>query len=460
MENSGDNGFKEQVFPRSYPNRREFLKLSAIGAIAAVGTPVAAARLGILGSQARILGRGNAEPGRIVLLHDAAMNGHLATIDRDRVEITVHLGIRLLTGIDDTATAFASLFPGLYSGSSFAIKVNCLGPTDTRWEVVRGVVSGLSRMLGGTYDVSQVTIFDPHNLHSHGYDESEFTFNGNCPLISHTHNASGSGYYVWENHELSRYILNCDYVIDIPVLKCSAVANNEITIALKNHYGSCSPQNLCGDIPGMLALNADPNIKDKTCLVLTDAIRATFHGNCSQPPQIWSNYPEETPNTLFFTSDPVTNEYWGRDIINAQRVASGYAPKPCPWIEQASEEPYDLGISNPDLMTVINYDPASVNAEPSALLGATFLAPNVPNPFSNQTTLRFRMAKPGRASLHIVDVSGRVVRSLAARDFAEGYCAVQWNGRDSRGSQMPAGVYLARLEAGGQVRSRRIILAR
>ena len=460
MGNTGEGGPGGHTHRLSPPNRRDFLKLSALGALAAVGTPYAAEHLAALGRQAERMGRGNALPGRIVLLHDAAMNAHSPTIDRDRVELAVHLGVRLLTGSDDTAAAFESLFPALHSGSTFAVKVNCIGPTDTRWEVVRGVVSGFAQMLGETYDVSQVTIFDPHNLHAHGYDESEFTFNGNYPLISHSGNASGSGYYVWENHELSRYILECDYVIDIPVLKASGVENNQITGAFKNHYGSCSPQNLCNDIPGMLTLNADPNVKDKTCLVLTDALRGVFYGNCCQPPQVWSNYPEGTPNTLFFATDPVTNEYWARDIINAQRIADGYPPKPCPWIEEASKEPYDLGISDPDLMTVINYDPACVHDQPGTLLGGTFVAPNVPNPFSEQTTLRFRMARPGHAKLQIVDAAGRSVRRLARGDFPAGYSAIRWNGRDSRGRRAVAGIYFVQLKVGAMVKSRRIIMTR
>ncbi|MBD3334451.1 MAG: DUF362 domain-containing protein [Candidatus Eisenbacteria bacterium] len=443
----------------AHSSRRDFLKLSALGAIAGVVSPAMAQGLFQPGRQ-RGIDRGNAMPGRIVMLREPEMDGHLSTIDKERVAEVVHAGIRILTGVDDTAAAFESLFPGLHSGSTFAIKVNCLGITDTRWEVVRGIVSGLAAMLGGTYDVSQVVIYDRHNLHSHGYDESEFTFNGNTPLISHTNNASGSGYYVWENHQLSQYILDCDYLINVPALKCHNNGNNQITIALKNHYGSCDPASLCGDIPGMLAVNADSNVKVKTNLVVTSALRGTYWGGPGDYWQEWNLYPELTPNSIFFSTDPVTNEYWARDLINAQRIAMGYSEKPCPWVEDASEPPYELGISDPDQMTVINLDAAGVVDDAGRLSGGTFFTANVPNPFAESTTLRFRLERGGPVSLRILDAAGRSVRDLGTRWYAAGRNAAAWNGRDAKARRVAAGVYFAHLQAGSISRTRRIIVAR
>jgi hypothetical protein len=465
MEDSRDKISSDQFPFKSHPSRREFLKLSALGVLTFVGNPARASQLVEFDPQPRSLGRGNGIPGRIVICHDPPMGGHNPTIDKHRVEASVHQSISFLTQIhDDIGAAFESLFPGVHAASTFAIKVNCIGPTSTRWEVARAVVSGLSQMLGGTYNVSQVTVFDRNNLGIHGYDESEFTFNGNHPLLSSTNNANNSGYYVWgsepNGYELSRYLLNSDYVIDIPALKSHTNGNNQITVAMKNHYGSCEPSDLCGNIPGMLTLNSDPNVKDKTGLVITDGLRGTFHGGPGEPPQYWSNYPEGTPNTVLVTTDPVTNEYWAREIINAQRSASGYSPRPCPWIEQASQTPYEIGVSDPELMTVINYDTTAVDEGPEAFSQGTFLGPNAPNPFSESTTLRFRLEESAWARIDIVDASGRVVRRLTSRSFGEGYNQMRWDGRDLRGGKVSAGVYFARLEVGKVIRSRRIVVAR
>jgi hypothetical protein len=438
--------------------RRQFLRLSAFGILGATAVPAMAERVLAKNRRPAQWGSGNTLPGRIVIGRDGRMGGHLGTIDKDWVEQSVHRGVRDLTGIADTGAAFESLFPGLGADSTFAIKINLIGPCDTRWETARAVVSGLSLMLGGTYDVSQVTVFDRHSLPAHGYTDSEFIFNGNTAVLSSTNNASGSGYYIYGAHELSRYILNADYVINIPVLKSHTFPNNQITIAFKNHYGSCASPVMCNDVTALLTVNADTQIRDKTCLVVTDALRATYDGDPVVPPMVWDTYFEGTPNTLLITTDPTTNEYIGRDIINRERAEHGMAAKPAPWVEQSSADPCNIGVSNPDDITIIEW--ADVEDEAGGVTSGTFLGPNTPNPFSDATTLRLRLANPGRARLKIFDARGRLIRQLSDREFPGGFSEIPWDGRDSTGGRVVAGVYFVRLEVGRQIQTRRIVLVR
>ncbi len=462
MDNRGPKKTPESRASFHRPTRREFLKISALGAVAAAFPPAVASPFARLSSPGGEKASGNTLPGRIVILHDPEMEGHLSTINMNKVEENVHLAVRTLTGIGDTGQAFESLFPGVHSESTFAIKINLIGSCDTRWETARGVVSGLSLMLSNTYDVSQVIVFDQHSLSAHGYAAANFTFNGHVPVLSSSNNASGSGYQPWPGYSLSRYILNCDYVIDMPVLKSHYDANNQITVSLKNHYGSCSPSSLCGNIPGMLALNADSQVKNKTGLVLTDCLRATYNGGPTDPAQVWNTYAEGTPNTLFATTDPVTNDYWGREIINAERTNRGLAARPCPWVETASGSPYFLGVSDPGSMTVVNLDPYLdvESGGPGAVEGATFLAPNVPNPFRHTTAIRFRLERPGPVALEIFDVSGRRVRSLARPSLPGGYHQVEWDGRTDGGVAAAPGVYFVRMETNRGAFQRRIVMVR
>jgi len=452
----------QRPFP-TRPNRRDFLKLSALGAAAAAGSPAMAEKIIGLGSGMNRFGRGNGIPGRIAILHDTDMGGHLPTIDRDRVEQNILIGVRALTRINNTAAAFESLFPGLHSGSTIAIKVNTLAlNNDTRWEVVRGIVSGLARMLGGTYDVSLVTIHDVQTtLSSRGYVPGEFTFNGNYPLFADWEDCSPT-YYAYGSHRLSNFVLGSDYVINVPALKAhnAGYPQHEITTAFKNHYGSICPQNLCNNITGMLTLNADTNIRDKTCLVVTSALRGTYDGGPWEPAQSWNTFPESTPNSLFLTTDPTTEAYWARDMINAERVDRGLGAFSCPWVEQASQTPYGLGMSDPAEMTVFNFEPETVDVEEAAATGGLFLAPNVPNPMQESTALRFRLPESAQVILEIVEPSGRMVRRLCTNSFPGGYSSVRWDGRDSGGRKVAAGVYLTRLVARREVRTRRIVVIR
>lgn len=446
----------------SEKTRRDFLKLSALAAVSAAAgsAPISKAIAGP-GRHRSPHGRGNEMPGRIVLFHDSTMDGHESTIDVDQVEAGVHACVRLLTGIDDTAMAFESLFPGLHSGSRIAIKVNCLAWNDTRWEVVRGVASGLSSMLDGTYDISQVTIYDVQTtLSDHGYIGERFDFGGNTARITSSNDCSSS-YYVYGSHRLSNFILNGDYLINIPVLKAHNAGYPEhlITTAMKNNYGSICPQNLCNNIPGMLAVNADPNVRDKTSLIITSALRGTYNGGPWEPAQLWNTFAEQTPNMLLATTDPVTEAYWARDLINAERDARGMPVFDCPWVEEAAEPPYSLGISDPDAMDVVYVDPATVT-DLSPVRNGTYLAPNAPNPFTEATMLRFRLGRPGSARLVVVGASGRVLRRLVDREFPVGNHELQWNGRDDTGRRVAAGVYFVRLDAGGATTTRQVMITK
>jgi flagellar hook assembly protein FlgD len=50
------------------------------------------------------------------------------------------------------------------------------------------------------------------------------------------------------------------------------------------------------------------------------------------------------------------------------------------------------------------------------------------------------------------------VATLVEGDLAAGWHRAVWDGRDDAGRAEPSGVYLARLEAGGQTRGRKMLL--
>jgi hypothetical protein len=86
------------------------------------------------------------------------------------------------------------------------------------------------------------------------------------------------------------------------------------------------------------------------------------------------------------------------------------------------------------------------------------LLPNVPNPFNPSTTVRYILPAREIARVTIYDVSGRLVTTLVNREEAAGSYEVVWNGTDDAGSHVASGVYLARIEAGKQSLSRKMVL--
>jgi hypothetical protein len=83
---------------------------------------------------------------------------------------------------------------------------------------------------------------------------------------------------------------------------------------------------------------------------------------------------------------------------------------------------------------------------------------NTPNPFNPSTTIRFEVPSgAGYVRLRVFDVSGRLVRTLAAGFYGQGSQSVDWDGRDTSGAQVSTGVYFYRLDAGAFSQTRKMV---
>ena len=84
--------------------------------------------------------------------------------------------------------------------------------------------------------------------------------------------------------------------------------------------------------------------------------------------------------------------------------------------------------------------------------------PASPNPFRLSTSIRFELSQAASVRLEIFDVRGARVTLLRDGDILPaGGHATTWDGRDHAGRLAPPGIYLVRLEAGGEKWSGRIV---
>ena len=88
------------------------------------------------------------------------------------------------------------------------------------------------------------------------------------------------------------------------------------------------------------------------------------------------------------------------------------------------------------------------------------LEQNVPNPLNPDTRITFSLPRAGFVTLQIIDLRGRVVRTLLAETRREGRNTVTWNGRDERGNLAASGTYLYRLITPERVISRKLMLVK
>ena len=83
-----------------------------------------------------------------------------------------------------------------------------------------------------------------------------------------------------------------------------------------------------------------------------------------------------------------------------------------------------------------------------------------PNPFVTSASFAFRVPTRSETHLEILDVTGRIVRTLIDGPYPGGAHQVNWSGTDNRGGIVSPGVYFARLRAGAQQSTCRIVYNR
>jgi len=85
------------------------------------------------------------------------------------------------------------------------------------------------------------------------------------------------------------------------------------------------------------------------------------------------------------------------------------------------------------------------------------LGPAEPNPFRGATRIRYGLPKECRVSLGVYDAAGNRVRNFDATDNSPGFHEKTWDGRNDAGREVGAGMYFLRLEAGGAVRTGKLV---
>ena len=88
----------------------------------------------------------------------------------------------------------------------------------------------------------------------------------------------------------------------------------------------------------------------------------------------------------------------------------------------------------------------------------SWLGVNYPNPFNPETLIPFALDQEGRVRLGIYNLSGQRVRLLVDEVRGPGQYQAHWDGHTQTGDPVGSGVYIYRLEVGGQAFSRRMSL--
>ena len=83
---------------------------------------------------------------------------------------------------------------------------------------------------------------------------------------------------------------------------------------------------------------------------------------------------------------------------------------------------------------------------------------NHPNPFNNETLIRFSLPKHQFVELHIYNINGQLVRDLVSNNLAGGQHSVRWDGKNNEGRIVASGTYLYQLKSSDKKISKRLML--
>jgi hypothetical protein len=157
-----------------------------------------------------------------------------------------------------------------------------------------------------------------------------------------------------------------------------------------------------------------------------------------------------TGTVNLYREDPATGTY--------DRLNEAPLPQRSEYLDTGVEPgvlySYQLGIGGGDSEFLIG--PVTVGGAPSVAM----LRQNVPNPFRDETSIRYELPARAQVSMKIYDVSGRLVRTLKEGEVPAGYHALAWDRKDEAGRDVASGVYFCRLATPGYAEARKMILIR
>ncbi len=337
---------------KRYFTRRDFIKTTAVGATAAYLAPTLA-----FGADAGI-------KSRVISVRNAGLINSDDQVHPLNARLSVDQALLLLTEKTNIKDAWMQIFPDLKEKDTISLKVNCVNrKCPTHPQITYAIAESMIDSFG--MNPNNIIIWDrtTSELKKTGYTINETDKGIRCfgtvknfsiprwMINANQDESDGIGFDKsqpidvgnGETSHLSKILTQMStYMINVPVLKDHGIAG--ITLSLKNHYGTIdNPHDLhdnCCD-PFISAINAVPQIKEKTKLIICDAAFGVYDGGPLGAPQ-WKH------NSILASTDPVALDYTGMQIINAQRKKNDYDMVTKKAVHVKTSHKLGLGTSDPD----------------------------------------------------------------------------------------------------------------
>jgi C1A family cysteine protease len=168
----------------------------------------------------------------------------------------------------------------------------------------------------------------------------------------------------------------------------------------------------------------------------------------------------ETWKTVWENPDEEMADYdWKHQVVDISDVADNQPQVYLRWTMGETDAGWTYCGWNIDDVEIWAQPATSVETPAQPIVGPILEAIH-PNPFSSMVTIDFGLPTAGHVRLEVYDVSGRMVRLIANQTLPGGSHVAAWNGTDSQGRPVGAGVYFVRMSTQQGSCARKMILVR
>lgn len=85
------------------------------------------------------------------------------------------------------------------------------------------------------------------------------------------------------------------------------------------------------------------------------------------------------------------------------------------------------------------------------------LSPNYPNPFNVSTTIEFSLPERADVEFKVINILGQIIERKNLGNLEAGTYSLSWSGQDTRGNNLPSGIYFYQIIA-GEIKKKKMIL--
>ena len=263
-------------------------------------------------------------------------------------------GLLTLTNTSTLAAAWGALLPAYTVGQKIAIKINLNNAAgcgddgqviDALPQPITAVIRGLKTIGVAENDIwvydttsgwhegqmptrlkQQVTTHYPGvQFHAAANDCATALGFSSTQKI---HFNIPAGKPVISDRPICNTLVNATYLINMPIMKKHGMAG--VTLGFKNHYGSfeqcelahwavtLDDGNYVSTYNALVDICSNPHIKNKTILTVGDGLYAARINNYNEVPSRWTSFGNRSPNSLFFSTDPVAIDCVMYDLLKAE----------------------------------------------------------------------------------------------------------------------------------------------